>query len=187
MRIIAGAARGIPLEAGDEVEVRPTTDRIKETLFNILGPLEGKTVVDLFAGSGALGLEALSRGASKVYFVERNRRTCDIIEKNLQKIKKNLEHDFEYEIICADFSAVIQRLSFLKGKIDLILADPPYDDRSALGVDMLSSEDFAEWGDGAVLMLEHVVNMTLKPRQFSWKMTKRKDYKLTTLSFWIKK
>ena len=67
MRIIGGGARGIRLEAGKNPETRPTTDRLKETLFNMIGCLQDDVVLDLFAGSGALGLEALSRGAQKVH------------------------------------------------------------------------------------------------------------------------
>ena len=187
MRIISGAARGIPLLAGDEKAVRPTTDRIKETLFNLLGPMDDKVVVDLFAGSGALGLEALSRGATKVFFIEKNRRTCQVIEKNLAKVSKSLSHEFQAEVICADYQSLTSRLSHLKGQVDMILADPPYDDNSAMALDLLKDPELAEWGTGALLFLEHVSNMTLKPSEFSWKMIKRKDFKTTTLSFWTKK
>ena len=85
MRIIGGRARGIRLEAGSQEAVRPTTDRVKETVFNILGDITGCVVVDFFAGSGSLGLEALSRGAKKVYFVEQDVRTCRIIKKIFRK------------------------------------------------------------------------------------------------------
>src|SRR5213078_2273851 len=90
MRIVAGAARGVRLDAPAGDGTRPTSDRVREAVFNTLfslGGVEGKTVVDLFAGTGALGIEALSRGAEHATFVERDRAALECIEANLARAK----------------------------------------------------------------------------------------------------
>lgn len=122
MRVIAGKYRGRRLISPDGDNIRPTTDKIKESLFNILrNDLEDAVVVDLFAGSGSLGIEALSRGAKKVYF-------CDIDNRALTLIKNNLAFcDREdYEIIKGDFSDCIRKLASRNVKADIIICDPPY-------------------------------------------------------------
>ena len=86
MRVIAGSARSLPLRTVAGMQTRPTTDRIKETLFNILAPLiPGCRFLDLYAGSGAIGIEALSRGAKHAYFAENGREAASCIQENLKK------------------------------------------------------------------------------------------------------
>lgn len=86
MRVIAGMARSIPLKAPEGMDTRPTTDRIKETLFNILQfDLQGAVFIDIFAGSGAIGIEALSRGAKRAVFVDNRKASIDVIEANVRK------------------------------------------------------------------------------------------------------
>ena len=90
MRVIAGSARRLLLKTPDGLDTRPTTDRIKETLFNMLMPyLSGAIFVDLFSGSGGIGIEALSRGARKAYFVENSQKAIDCITDNLQHTHLN--------------------------------------------------------------------------------------------------
>ena len=118
MRVISGTLRGRKLETLSGYETRPTTDNVKESIFNIIQfSVPGSTVLDLFAGSGQLGIECLSRGATKVVFVDQNRAAAEIIRKNLQR--------------CGLKSEVSQTdaVSYLKqcGKFDLIFLDPPYD------------------------------------------------------------
>ncbi len=123
MRVIAGSARRLQLETVPGMDTRPTTDKIKETLFNILQPrVGGSDFLDLFAGSGAIGIEALSRGASSAVFVENDRRavTC---------IKKNLEHTrFTEKSVVLPFEAMssLARLEREGRQFDLIFMDPPY-------------------------------------------------------------
>ena len=122
MRIIAGEWRGRRLLAPAGSAVRPTTDRIRESWFSILGDtVRGASVLDLFAGSGALGLEALSRGATSAVFVERSRKTIRILEQNLEA----LEVGHRARIVAGDALAFVRRLG--PGDFDLCLADPPYD------------------------------------------------------------
>ena len=120
MRIITGSARGKKLTTLEGEQVRPTSDRVKEALFNIIQfDLEGRNVLDLFAGSGQIGLEAISRGASHAVLV-------DASKESIQVIRDNVRHcgfgDF-VEIVSMDFSSYLMR----KGqKFDLAFLDPPY-------------------------------------------------------------
>ncbi len=121
MRVIAGTARRLPLKTPAGTDVRPTTDRIKETLFNILqGDVGDSVFVDLFSGSGGIGIEALSRGAKKAYFVEHDKRTAGFIRENLAFTR------------LADRAVVLQQDVFyalyqIREQADLIFMDPPYD------------------------------------------------------------
>jgi 16S rRNA (guanine966-N2)-methyltransferase len=120
MRIIAGRLKGRRLETPEWVGLRPTSDRLRETLFNVLAPrIQGARFLDAFAGTGAVGLEALSRGAAHVTFVEQDRRAWRLIEENLARCGV---HD-RYAIIRAGFKAAAQELA---GPFDLVFLDPPY-------------------------------------------------------------
>lgn len=123
MRIIAGTARSLPLKTIEGLDTRPTTDRIKETLFNMLqNDVPGSYFLDLFAGSGQIGLEAVSRGARYAVFVENNKKAAACIEDNIRFTK----FDQETKLIQSD---VISALRSMEGKyqFDLIFMDPPYD------------------------------------------------------------
>jgi len=124
MRVIAGKARRLLLTTPPGYETRPTTDRIKETLFNILNPhLAGADFLDLFSGSGAIGIEALSRGARYAAFVDNSRTALDCIRANLKST--GLEKDAE--VLAMDALEAIRTLE-IKGKVfDIIFMDPPYD------------------------------------------------------------
>lgn len=120
MRIIAGAARGRKLISPEGSLVRPTLDRVKESVFNMLtGFVADAAVLDLFAGSGALGIEALSRGASRAVFVDKSSSSLEIVQKNL-----NLAH-FEDNVtsVLSDFAVYLDRCT---EKFDIIFLDPPY-------------------------------------------------------------
>ncbi len=118
MRIIAGARRGARIFAPKGTDTRPTGDRVREAAFNLIGPVDGATVLDLFAGSGAMGLEALSRGAASAVFVESEREACRTIERNLDKLRLSAAR-----VLCRD---VLQALSSDSRVYDLVLCDPPY-------------------------------------------------------------
>lgn len=120
MRVIAGKCRSMPLKAVEGTDTRPTTDRIKETLFNILMPdVPGCHFLDLFAGSGGIGIEALSRGASSCCFVDNSRKAVNVIRENLMftKLTENAT-----VLQCDAVSAAAS----LKGPFDVIFMDPPY-------------------------------------------------------------
>ena len=124
MRVIAGKCRSLPLKAVPGKNTRPTTDRIKETLFNIIQTrVEGAKILDLFAGSGALGIEALSRGAAYVWFSDSDRKAADIVRENLAFTK--LEDSAE---VLHMYSTDAIRYLSGKGEIlDIVFLDPPYD------------------------------------------------------------
>ena len=120
MRVIAGKARSMPLAAPKGDGTRPTTDRIKETLFNTMQAYVSDAVfIDLFAGSGAVGIEALSRGAKKAYFVDNNREALDCIRKNLEFTKL----DDKATVIGRN---AVDALYEIKDSADIIFIDPPY-------------------------------------------------------------
>lgn len=122
MRIIAGTARSLPLKTIEGQDTRPTTDRIKETLFNIIqDEVPGAYFLDLFAGSGQIGLEAVSRGARYAVFVENNRKACGCIEDNIHFTK----FDRETKLYQSDVISAIRSMEE-KYKFDVIFMDPPY-------------------------------------------------------------
>ena len=125
MRVIAGIYRSRPLRSMPGLDLRPTADRLRETLFNVLtagnpSALAGTMWVDLFAGTGAVGIEALSRGAAMVHFVESSAKAADLVQKNLQSlgITKN------FEVLRQDAVRAIGALK--KAKADFVFLDPPY-------------------------------------------------------------
>ncbi len=123
MRIISGKARGTKLFTLDGLNTRPTLDRVKESLFNIMNfKLQDSIVLDLFAGSGALGLEAISRGAKQAIFSENNREAQNIIEKNIDKTK------FKEQtlLIKKDYKDALLIIEDKKIKCDVVFIDPPY-------------------------------------------------------------
>ena len=121
MRVVAGTHRGRRLSAPPGRRVRPTSDRVREALFSILADeVVGAHVLDCYAGSGALGIEALSRGAERVQFVEADRRTARTITANLASL------GLQAEVVVADVARAANRLA--ADAVDLVLADPPYGD-----------------------------------------------------------
>ena len=127
MRVISGKYRGRPLRSLRGTDIRPTSDRLRETLFNVLtagnpGALQGSVWLDLFAGTGAVGIEALSRGARQVYFVETSAAATKLIEQNLQ----SLGIVEGYKILRDDLSGVIWRLQREHFAADVVFLDPPY-------------------------------------------------------------
>lgn len=173
MRVIAGTAKRITLETIEGLDTRPTTDRIKETLFNIIGThMWDTTFLDLFSGSGAIGIEALSRGSKRVVFVEENIKAVACIKKNLVKTK--LEGGAE--VIRNDVNTAI---SHLKGResFDYIFMDPPYDCR-------LEREALIAISQAGILAEEGliVVEASLKTdfsylEEYGYSLIKEKKYK----------
>ena len=123
MRVIAGRYKGRRLKTPTWEGLRPTSDKLRETLFNILAPrVSGARVLDGYAGTGAIGIEALSRGAAHVTFIEKHRRAAALIEENL----KACGVEGGYTIRCAEVVAALDALPAADA-FDLILLDPPYD------------------------------------------------------------
>lgn len=123
MRVLAGSAKRLLLKTVEGKDTRPTTDRIKETLFNMLQPdLYDSTFLDLYSGSGAIGIEALSRGARSAVFVEQNRAAVDCIRENL----KTTHLEDKASVLTTDVMAALRRLEEKQQAFHLIFMDPPY-------------------------------------------------------------
>jgi len=121
MRVISGKFRSRHLKGTPPPGIRPTSDKLKETIFNILGPsVQGATFLDGCAGLGGIGIEAISRGAAFVYFVEQSRKACQIIRENL----RTLEVQEGFRILEMD---LVRSLDLLDAPLDLAFVDPPYD------------------------------------------------------------
>jgi 16S rRNA (guanine966-N2)-methyltransferase len=123
VRVVAGSRKGHRISAPRGVVTRPTGDRVRESAFALVGPLADATVLDLFAGSGAMGIEALSRGAARCVFVESDRAACAVITKNLEKLELT-----SAVVLCRDVAHALREEQGRRHRYDLVLADPPYDD-----------------------------------------------------------
>jgi 16S rRNA (guanine(966)-N(2))-methyltransferase RsmD len=123
VRIVAGSRKGHRIAAPKGVATRPTGDRVREAVFNLVGPVDGATVLDVFAGSGAMGLEALSRGASRCVFVERDREACRVIQQNLEKLRLT-----GAVVLCQDASQALREERGRGHRYGLVLVDAPYED-----------------------------------------------------------
>jgi 16S rRNA (guanine966-N2)-methyltransferase len=121
VRIVAGSRKGHRISA-PKAGTRPTGDRVREATFSLIGPVEGAAVLDLFAGSGALGLEALSRGAASCVFVERDRDAARVIRANLEKLRLT-----GATITNRDVAAALREECARGRRYDLVLVDPPYE------------------------------------------------------------
>ncbi len=125
MRIISGTYRGLRLRTLKGGNLRPTTDQLRETLFDVLGPsVEGSTFLDTYAGTGAVGLEALSRGAREVVFIEHHRAASRLIRQNLAE----LEIDSGYALLTCAVLTGLERLEREGEHFDVIFLDPPYEE-----------------------------------------------------------
>jgi len=168
MRVITGKARGVALKTPEGLETRPTTDRVKEALFSIIQfEIPGMAVLDLFGGTGQLGIEALSRGAKSAVFVDAGDAACRLIKENLRRTK--LEK--QAKVVRADY---LQFLKTTREKFNIILLDPPYAEvflENALicitEIDILQT--------GGIIVCERPVGKEL-PWDFSG-FTRSKDYK----------
>lgn len=123
MRIVAGSRKGHRIGAPKGVDTRPTSDRVREAVFNLVGPVDGARVLDLFAGSGGMGLEALSRGAATCTFVEKSRDACQAISANLERLRLT-----GAVVLCRDARVALGEERVRTHAFDLVIADPPYEE-----------------------------------------------------------
>lgn len=154
MRVIAGIYRGRKLRSPPSLDVRPTSDRLRETLFNILAPIINESrFLDLCAGSGAVGIEALSRGATHATFVDRSRHMCGLIESNLDLCE--VPED-QTEVINIEASEFLHQ--FAKRRLepwDIVYFDPPYKDDYLKVLDYLGNHAEELLTDDARVIVEH--------------------------------
>ncbi len=190
MRVIGGTAKSTPLASLKGAKVRPTLDRVRESLFNqIAGEVQGARFLDLFAGSGAIGIEALSRGAEEVVFVELNHRAQAVIYQNLAKCRfldsESKEKKSKHWILLK--SNALHALDLLAERhhqFDLVYVDPPYDDNlyaetlTALGRSHLLAES-------AQVIAEHHHKTALQENYDKLNLSKTRKIGDTCLSFYI--
>ena len=168
MRVITGKARGVSLKTPEGMQTRPTTDRVKEAMFSIIHfDVPGAKVLDLFGGTGQLGIEALSRGAESAVFVDSREESCKLIRENLTRTKLQPQG----KVVRADYLEYIRRC---REKFDIILLDPPYAEvflenalKTIVEIDILQS--------GGIIVCERPLE-----KELSWSFpgySRSKDYK----------
>lgn len=184
MRIIAGQYRGRVLKSPPDNKTRPTSDRLRETLFNILAPrIDSESrILDLCAGTGAIGIEALSRGAGYATFVDKSRKMCGIIEENLDLLK--IPED-QTEVFNSEADDFLRRN---EEKIwNIIFFDPPYESNYFDVLQYFSGEKTPFLSDGGILIVEHATK-ALMPDEIGtlrrWRVLKQGD---SSLSFYENK
>ena len=176
MRVITGTARGHRLKTPENYDIRPTTDNVKESVFNIIQfDIEGRRVLDLFAGTGQLGIECLSRGAAEAVFIDENTAAVKIVKENLKT--------------CGFTAAVLQQdaLGYLRhcGKFDLIFVDPPYDSGLYESVlETINSVDILS--DGGIILCESRREKTLPDMRAPYRKKKEYNYGRVKLTVYIK-
>ena len=173
MRIIAGTARSLPLRAPEGLDTRPTSDQIKETLFNMLQyDMPGCYFLDLFAGSGQMGLECLSRGGEYAVFVENNRKAAKCIEENINFTK----FDKNARLLVSDAVSALYTLEG-KYKFDIVFMDPPYNKELEKGVlEYLSTSSLLK-PDTTIIVEASVETSFDYVEELGYEITKYKKYK----------
>lgn len=172
MRVIAGTARSLPLKTPEGLDTRPTTDRIKETLFNMLqGDIPGCVFVDLFSGSGGIGIEALSRGARKAFFVENAPKAIACIEQNLSFTKMADRAIVLKQDACSALNNIYEK------EVDIIFMDPPYDGELEKGV-LTYLRGMHYVTDDTIIIVEAALKADFSwAEELGYTITKEKCYK----------
>jgi 16S rRNA (guanine(966)-N(2))-methyltransferase RsmD len=180
MRVISGSARGIKLDTIPEMTTRPTVDRVKENMFNIIQyEIDDAIVLDLFSGSGSLCIECLSRGARKAYFIERNPKCIPIIEGNLKRTR--LEDLAVIEN--TNYEHFLAKSRFKDDKFDIIFLDPPH--RMGMGFKAMELIDsYKLLADGGIIVVEHHSEEEYPDAEGTFEKYKYKKYGKTALSFY---
>jgi 16S rRNA (guanine(966)-N(2))-methyltransferase RsmD len=183
MRIIAGEFRGRRIKGPESEKVRPTKDRIREAVFNVIaGEVPGSRVLDLFAGSGAYGLEALSRGAGKAIFVEGGREFSAVIKENI----KSLGVEARAKIITKDVFKSLEEVKKEKESFDLVFSDPPYSKGMAKKT-LIKINHYDILNHSGLLIIEHNIDERLPENEGAVSVFKRKTYGKTVISIYSKK
>ena len=181
MRIISGISKGRKLVTPRDHSLRPTSDRVKESIFNALqGKLEGKVVLDLFAGTGNLGIEALSRGAKKTIFVEKGRQALRLIQRNLNLFGLKDRS----EIFPKDANRAIGILKQKGESFDLILMDPPYE-KGLIHKTLTTLNSHQIFHKDSILVVEHNRREPLPRTLGGWNLIRQRRIGETVISFLI--
>lgn len=181
MRVISGEFKGRNLEQIVGIEIRPTSDRVKESLFNILGTrLTDCAFLDLFAGTGGIGIEAYSRGAAQVVFIDESSKSIKILKSNLDK----LSISDKVEVYNTDYLNAIKRLDYDNKKFDIIFIDPPY----LKGFEQIALLQISECNmlaDEGIIVVEHDLKDKMQENIGKLKLTRQNRYGNTMLSFYV--
>ena len=179
MRIISGVSKGRRLTTPKGQGVRPTSDRVKESIFNILGgEVAEKIVLDLFAGTGNLGIEALSRGARKALFVENGRQALKLIQRNLAQCGM----EGRSEILAKDVNRAIGILKEKGDLFDLILLDPPYG-KGWVGRTLMKLQSERVYHENSILVIQHDRREPLLDISNRWTLLRERKIGDTVVSF----
>lgn len=174
VRVITGTARGVRLLTPEGTVVRPTTDKVKESIFNIIQfDIEGRRVLDLFAGSGQLGIEALSRGAESCTFVDSSKKSLDLVSKNLFTTHLNDKASLR----CADYSLFIEGC---RDTFDIIFLDPPYSTDILQRAIKKVAKVISDFG---IIVCEHPTTQEIAPPDDSFEIKNYKYGKITLSVF----
>ena len=186
MRISAGAHKGLSIPLPKELKIRPTLGRVKEALFDILSTrIDGCTFLDLYAGTGSIGLEAHSRGASQVIFVEQNRKTSALLRRNVERYCTSIlpEQRSALRIHTLDVRAYLRSIPCTNTPVDIMFADPPYD--TPVSHTLMDDIKRGDWlqPDG-VLVIEHRFKHTMDDICGSFSKTSTYRYGDSALSIY---
>src|SRR4051812_13946940 len=180
MRIVAGEYRGRVLKSPSSMQIRPTSDRLRETLFNVLAPrIQDAKFLDLCAGSGAIGIEAISRGAAHVTFVDKSRKMCGLIEANLDLVGAPED---QTEVVMAEAADYIRKAATRGESWDIVFFDPPYSLDYAPVLKVIGNGTVLN--EGGILIAEHH-HKTVLPDEVGnlrrWRILRQGD---SSLSFY---
>ncbi|MDC2864826.1 16S rRNA (guanine(966)-N(2))-methyltransferase RsmD [Bacillus sp. BP-3] len=180
MRVVSGKCKGHPLKAVPGNTTRPTTDKVKESIFNIIGPyFDGGLALDLFGGSGGLGIEALSRGIDKAIFVDRDGKAIKVIYQNLESCKL----EAQAEVYRNDAERAVKALMKREISFDLVLLDPPYKDQKIISLISIMDQHNLLKEDG-IIMAEHGVDIELPETIGRLVKVRAENYGITAISIY---
>ncbi|MFC6202387.1 16S rRNA (guanine(966)-N(2))-methyltransferase RsmD [Lactiplantibacillus nangangensis] len=182
MRIVAGVFGGRRLKAVPGMQTRPTTDKIKEALFNIIGPyFDGGRALDMFAGSGGLSIEAVSRGVDQAVLIDRQYQAIKTIKDNVAVTKA----PERFEIIKGDAKRVLEQLAFKNERFDWVFLDPPYA-KQQIVKDMLKCQSLGLLNPGCHVICETDGNAEMPDEITGFKLIRRQNYGITYLTIYQK-
>ncbi|MDM5198752.1 16S rRNA (guanine(966)-N(2))-methyltransferase RsmD [Fictibacillus enclensis] len=180
MRVISGECKGRPLKAVPGQGTRPTTDKIKESLFNIIGPyFKGGLGLDLYGGSGGLGIEALSRGMDKIIFVDRDAKATEVMKSNL----KACGYEEQSEVYKIESHRALKALKKREFAFDLVLLDPPYA-RQRIADDIKKLDEYGLLNRDVQVVAEHDPSVRLPQAIGNLKKVREENYGSTTISLY---
>ena len=180
MRVISGKARGLKLNTPKNDDVRPTTDRVKESLFNMINSyIMDSEILDLFAGTGSLGIECLSRGANQCIFVDNSKESINIVKSNIKKARV----ENESIVLNLDFKSAINSLSLKNKQFDVIFMDPPYY-KNMFSDALLSVDENELLKEDGIIVVEHDTVDKFPDNMGRLYKSREKKYGNTTITFY---